>query len=523
MKVFICVAVCISSVLLSAFGETVPPNGSTDPSHVEKPVRCYQGSCWYLGPYFQFVPECVDGNCQCYAPNYNKITCLPCVGSCFIRKYEDDFSSVHAKPLDSSTFGSSILYSCVGRRGHQGDVHVLGVNEVYGQRHTSPPTAAAMNVSISSSSSLTRPIILVLTNYEPVNWILDVQPHLNIRKVILIAQYPDLSSVTTVSGVSQSLVVEKWPRSTPRGFGSDIGGGKTAEMLAILTEEFGGITSFAGIYQTESWELNLPSVCLEIYPKVAEATTHSTPAMPGTAVQTEPTPSYEVEPISCLDNSCWHVGPPLQFNASCVKGHCECNAPYYNKISCLPSVGSCKIRSLEINSGDLYARPSLFPLQPYTVYSCIGEGSTSADVHVIGVHEGSTKTQPPTASRIYVSISSTTGVRSVVFVLTNHEPVEWRLTYPPHLNIAKVILISHYPELSSVTTEFGESHTWTVEKRPSDAPGGYGTDREGGNTVGMLVDLTEEFGGVTSFAGTYKASYWFFNLTAIGDDVTPPT
>ncbi|KAJ7361916.1 hypothetical protein OS493_014562 [Desmophyllum pertusum] len=39
-------------------------------------------------------------------------------------------------------------------------------------------------------------------------------------------------------------------------------------------------------------------------------------------------------------------------------------------------------------------------------------------------------------------------------------------------------------------------------------PRGYGSDSGGGNTVGLLKQVYNRFGVVTSFTGTYKANKW---------------
>ncbi|PIK34833.1 hypothetical protein BSL78_28343 [Apostichopus japonicus] len=101
------------------------------------------------------------------------------------------------------------------------------------------------------------PVVLVLANYEPVNWVLDIPPSLTIEKVILISYYVELSSVTVAEGIERELTVEKKPRSTPRGYGKDSGGGNTPGMMR-LSQIYGSVTSFAGTYRAESWNWTLP-------------------------------------------------------------------------------------------------------------------------------------------------------------------------------------------------------------------------------------------------------------------------
>lgn len=234
---------------------TTPPATTTVASTAApsdgEPIPCRRGSCWHVGGY-RIWGQCVNGFCVCNSPYYSRVTCLPSVGTCKIRENDPTNS---ATPM-SSRSGEPTVYSCEGNQGSTADVHVLGVYE--GNVHTRPPTAGTMNVIVTASPALTRPVILVFSNYEPVNWVLDLPATLNVQKVILFAYYGDLSSVTVAPGVSQTLTVEKRPRSAPRGYGKDSGGGNTAGMLRQLSEDYGAVTSFAGTYRADSWSWPLP-------------------------------------------------------------------------------------------------------------------------------------------------------------------------------------------------------------------------------------------------------------------------
>ena len=52
-----------------------------------------------------------------------------------------------------------------------------------------------------------------------------------------------------------------------------------------------------------------------------------------------------------------------------------------------------------------------------------------------------------------------------------------------------------------------------VEEHSRDTlPSGYGSDDGGGHTVDLLLYLTERFGPVSSFSGSYRADRWTINI-----------
>ena len=69
--------------------------------------------------------------------------------------------------------------------------------------------------------------------------------------------YLDDSSVTGYS--SQSVLnIERLPYQTlPYGTGSDVGGGRTDELLEYVIGRFGPVASFSGSYRADSWTLNI--------------------------------------------------------------------------------------------------------------------------------------------------------------------------------------------------------------------------------------------------------------------------
>ena len=79
------------------------------------------------------------------------------------------------------------IYSCTpDSSSTQYEVHVLTVYEaIFINRR--PPTAGNAIVNIVSSGKSSRPIVLVLGSYEPVNWILKLPAGTSISEVILVS------------------------------------------------------------------------------------------------------------------------------------------------------------------------------------------------------------------------------------------------------------------------------------------------------------------------------------------------
>ena len=46
---------------------------------------------------------------------------------------------------------------------------------------------------------------------------------------------------------------------------------------------------------------------------------------------------------------------------------------------------------------------------------------------------------------------------------------------------------------------------------------GYGSDTGGGNTLQLLQDMSERFGPVASFSGSYRADRWKIKIEREGD------
>nr|XP_058949665.1 uncharacterized protein LOC131777387 [Pocillopora verrucosa] len=218
--------------------------------------KCYWWNNGYhcSGLYGTKTAVCIDGYCVCSFQDYDYHTCLPDTKGC---KISVDAATSLGKPQYNNQ-PRQPTYSCTpdSSSSSQYEVHVLSVYEVISRR---PPTAGDATVNIFSGRRPDRPLVLVLANYEPVNWILQIPSNITISRVILVAYYVDESSVS--GDVNQVLAIERksYPGSWPRGIGSDSGGGDTVGLLKKIYERFGVVTSFTGTYRADKWSLNLSS------------------------------------------------------------------------------------------------------------------------------------------------------------------------------------------------------------------------------------------------------------------------
>ncbi|CAI8036250.1 hypothetical protein GBAR_LOCUS20324 [Geodia barretti] len=127
---------------------------------------------------------CVDGQCQCPGNAfYDHCTCLPHIGSCLIKQ---DSASIVGTPTTDGD--SETTYGCVASDNCNYEVHVIGNYESSNGTHGvfTDRVAGDTDVIVSVSGESPRPLILVLTSYEPVRWRLSVTSGVTIDRVILV-------------------------------------------------------------------------------------------------------------------------------------------------------------------------------------------------------------------------------------------------------------------------------------------------------------------------------------------------
>ncbi|XP_068699322.1 uncharacterized protein [Montipora foliosa] len=212
----------------------------------------------------------------------------------------------------------------------------------------------------------------------------------------------------------------------------------------------------------------------------------------------------------CLGVHNYCVGQFGDMQAICENGYCYCTGQDYDYNTCLPDAYGCRI---EVNSNKSLAKPQ-YNQQPQTIYSCTPASSSAQyEVHVLAVYEVIHR-RPPTAGDATVNIVSRgKSNRSIILVLVSYEPVHWILNLPANITISKVILVAYYIDQSSVGGDVNQVQV--VERKGySQWPRGYGSDSGGGDTVGLLKQVHNTFGVVTSFTGTYRADKWTLMLSS---------
>ncbi|XP_035673047.1 E-selectin-like [Branchiostoma floridae] len=216
-------------------------------------TSCQQGHC----PWSNVTSaSCVDGFCECSSENYERYTCFPVVGSCAIRSGSP---TAQAEAFRDSEPRQT--FSCVADDNSQYEVHVLGVYEGVGPRsdvRQGNTEAAEMNVHVSVGQ-VSKPLVLVLSSYEAVNWVLHLPEDVEVHKVLLIAYDIDQSSVTVRSGsVNNVQRLSARTGGVPAcAYGKDDGGCNTVDLLIYIGKEFGPVSSFTGAYRAGGWNLRI--------------------------------------------------------------------------------------------------------------------------------------------------------------------------------------------------------------------------------------------------------------------------
>ncbi|XP_072032084.1 uncharacterized protein [Amphiura filiformis] len=245
-----------------------------------------------------------------------------------------------------------------------------------------------------------------------------------------------------------------------------------------------------------------------------EPTTESGPTTTSAPTTQPPTvppitlPLPEIERSECQRGACWHMGG-YRVYATCENGYCVCDAPDYNRESCLPSVGRCQIHQ----NGNTAAAHATYLGTEQDTYKCVTREPGRQSIHVLSVYEGNSHTRPPSAGNMDVTLETDSpSNKPVVLVLASYEPVRWILNVPDIIVIDEIILISYYIDDSSVDWS-GTPRADVPITGSSSIPRGYGSDSGGGNTAGLLKHIRDNYGPVNSFTGTYRADSWTLDIS----------
>lgn len=104
-------------------------------------------------------------------------------------------TSTHSRDSQPMT-----VYSCVANDNCNYDVHVVGCYESYNHGYSHRIRSTDVSVNVQGQSS--KPLILVLLSYEPINWILSIPTDVLIDTVIVVSQAPLNNNIITVQTLS---------------------------------------------------------------------------------------------------------------------------------------------------------------------------------------------------------------------------------------------------------------------------------------------------------------------------------
>ncbi|XP_077997970.1 uncharacterized protein LOC144451072 isoform X2 [Glandiceps talaboti] len=216
----------------------------------------------------------------------------------------------------------------------------------------------------------------------------------------------------------------------------------------------------------------------------------------------------------CINNYC---SGSIASRAICVSGYCQCLSPTYDTHTCLPVIGGCSIRR---NAGNSAATASVGGAVQ-DVYSCRNDENNEYEVHVIGVYEAGPD-RSPTQSTVHIEKASHPE-NPIILVLVTFEPIHWIVEVPNDVTITRTLLMSYNIDDTTVTARGGRIDIEAIEPLPysSDTPYAYGNDDGGGNTVGLLLYLSNRFGPVTSFSGTRTADEWNLTIGQLASSLSP--
>ena len=108
------------------------------------------------------------------------------IGSCHIQNGASNAAATYTFRGSRRT-GDSI-YSCVTDTNNNYDIHVIGNYESNGHSGFRVHETGYTDLYLTVTGESSRPLILVLTSYEPVEWTLHIPSGVIIDKVIIVSQ-----------------------------------------------------------------------------------------------------------------------------------------------------------------------------------------------------------------------------------------------------------------------------------------------------------------------------------------------
>eukprot|EP00731_Ephydatia_muelleri_P014950 Em0008g670a len=190
---------------------------------------------------------CVGGRCRCGSAtdgDWDPCTCLPIIGDCHIEK-----NSLNAVGVPMETAWAGPLYSCtpIGSSVNcRHEVHVISNHDA------GPSSVVSVSLTMDGTSSSSKPVVLVLMNFKPIHWVLEIPDDVPVRQVVLTGQSPWGANVTYTRSEVETVSITK--TSLLFGYGPDSG---TPQALNYIQQCFGPIASFSGVFFSKGWTLNI--------------------------------------------------------------------------------------------------------------------------------------------------------------------------------------------------------------------------------------------------------------------------
>lgn len=134
------------------------------------------------------------------------------------------------------------------------ETHIIGVYETRSDSSFGYHPAGTAYVQVTGSASV--PVNLVLSSYEPTNWILDGAGLSFVQSVLLNSYY-----TSTVSGISASLVLNQNLGAYGYAWPSASGGSNTPALVSAVEGIYSSkISTFSGVYRATDFTVALAPI-----------------------------------------------------------------------------------------------------------------------------------------------------------------------------------------------------------------------------------------------------------------------
>mmetsp|Transcript_28954 Transcript_28954/g.47406 ORF Transcript_28954/g.47406 Transcript_28954/m.47406 type:complete len:436 (+) Transcript_28954:54-1361(+) len=269
---------CLAALAVHAFVTT----SSTPPECQYLAPSCDPTQSWACGTYggmqsvygaYPTIPtrgtdyfcNASTNRCECHMDGYKPTTCLPDVNGCTMCQVDRSLSSFSSAypgfiPYDS---GGDSMYYCFNQifdySSFRREIRAVGVYE---------PASSQIAVNLrvcTDAPDLSKPVVLLLTSYDPVQWVISsadqyVLDNLDLERIEALAYYYADTSVRVQDELNPNATTEiavKYPHggewNSGYGHGSDSGGGTTAKMLYYTYSVLGDFAySFIGEYRASA-------------------------------------------------------------------------------------------------------------------------------------------------------------------------------------------------------------------------------------------------------------------------------